>query len=343
MRIGVLGVNHKLADLRLRESFAKTCHLQFGSGNIQHGKHSILLLSTCNRTEVYFSSENLADSHSYILKILREQLPVTVEIFDQKLYSYFGHDCFKHLARVTSGLDSAIVAETEIQGQVKIAYEKATDTAILPSEVHFLFQKSLKIGKKIRSELSLGRGVPNLEHAVLNAGFHFFDQPENANILFVGASDINCKIIHFLQGRRCQNITICNRSLKGAEAVCEKHGIPKLDWELRKAWTTFDWVIFGTKSPEHLICKQDLTKKLHSDKLIIDLCVPRNVDPKLGKDEYITLLNIDQINRMLKFRKKRMTHHLAEAEELVHEATKRQIDLFQSKEEKKQYLLAAAG
>ncbi len=343
MRIGVLGVNHKLADLKLRESFAKTCQLQFGSGSIRHGKHSILLLSTCNRTEVYFSSENLADSHSYILKIFREKLPVTVEIFDQKLYSYFGHDCFKHLARVTSGLDSAIVAETEIQGQVKIAYEKAADSAILPSEVHFLFQKSLKIGKKIRSELSLGRGIPNLEHAVLNAGFHFFDQPENANILFVGASDINCKILSYLQKRRCSNLTICNRTSQSADAVCEKYGVQKLDWDQRKAWTAFDWIIFGTKSPEHLICKRDLTKKLHSDKLIIDLCVPRNVDPKLGKDEYITLLNIDQINRMLKFRKKRMTHHLTEAEELVHKETKRQIGLFLNKEERKQCLLIAAG
>ncbi len=213
MQIGVLGVNHKLADLKLREYFAKICHTHFNIGNTQHKNHSTLLLSTCNRTEVYFSSKELASSHSYILNILRENLPYSDESFDQKLYSYFGHDCFTHLARVTAGLDSAIIAETEIQGQVKAAYENAARKALFPSEMHYLFQKSLKIGKTIRSELGLGRGVPNIEHAILNAGFHFFDRPEDANILFVGASDINFKILRFLQSKGCQNLTICNRTL----------------------------------------------------------------------------------------------------------------------------------
>ena len=342
MRIGVLGMNHKLADLKLRENFAKTCQSHFGLNNPRHGRHCILLLSTCNRTEVYFASDVLAESHSYVLNILRENLPVIDEGFDQKLYSYFGHDCFKHLARVTSGLDSAIVAETEIQGQVKIAYEKAAEGSILPCEMHYLFQKALKIGKKIRSELDLGRGVPSLEHAILNAGSYFFNEPEKVSILFVGASDINCKILNFLKGKRCQNITICNRTQSVAEEVSKKYHVANLEWSQKKMWTAFDWIIFGTKSPEHIISRHDLKKKPASDKLIIDLCVPRNVDPNLSKEDSITLLNIDQINRMLKFRKKRMTRHLSRAEELVHAATKKHIDIFHAKEDKKYLLLAAS-
>lgn len=340
MQIGVLGVNHKLADLKLRESFAKICHEYFGDAFKRHGKHCTLLLTTCNRTEVYFSSDVLAESHSYVLNILREHLPVSDETFDQKLYTYFGHDCFIHLARVTAGLDSAIVAETEIQGQVKIAYEKAAEDAVLPSELHYLFQKSLKIGKSIRSELGLGRGVPNLEHAILNAGFHFFDKPEKANILFVGASDINCKILNFLQSKGCRHLTICNRTHANSLEVSRKYQVNVLEWEQRKMWTAFDWVIFGTKSSEHIISKTDLKNRPASDLLLIDLCVPRNVDPKLGKDESITLLNIDQINRMLKFRKKRLNSHLTKAEEIVYTYTKKHIDLFHSKEERKSQLLA---
>lgn len=247
-----------------------------------------------------------------------------------------------HLARVTAGLDSAIVAETEIQGQVKITYEKATESAVLPSAMHYLFQKSLKVGKKIRSELDLGRGVPSLEHAILNAGFHFFDSPENANILFVGASDINCKILGYLQSKGCKQITICNRTDTHSLEVKRKHQIDVLEWEQREMWTAYDWVIFGTKSPEHIITKNSITQKPASDLLLIDLCVPRNVDPKLGKEESITLLNIDQINRMLKFRKKRLTVDLSKAEEIVHAATKRHIDLFHYKKERKLELLAAS-
>lgn len=342
MQIGVLGINHKLADLKLRESFAKICSEHFGVGKTHHGKHSILLLSTCNRTEVYFSSDILAESHSYILSILRSRLPVSDETVDQKLYSYFGHDCFMHLARVTAGLDSAIVAETEIQGQVKIAYEKASESAILPSAMHYLFQKSLKVGKKIRSELDLGRGVPSLEHAILNAGFHFFDSPERANILFMGASDINCKILCYLKTKGCKHITICNRTYEHALEVQRKYQVDVLEWEQRGMWTAYDWVIFGTKSPEHIITKNCITQKPASDLLLIDLCVPRNVDPKLGKEQSITLLNIDQINRMLKFRKKRLTTDLSKAEQIVHSATKRHLDLFQGKRERKLQLQAAS-
>src|SRR4051812_9744096 len=120
MRVGIVGINHKLADLKLRERLAKACQKRFGPFQAVHGDHHFILLSTCNRTEVYFSSDDLAATHSYLLSILRTDVE---EEFDHKLYSYFGTDCFSHLTRVTSGLDSAIIAETEIQGQVKTAYE----------------------------------------------------------------------------------------------------------------------------------------------------------------------------------------------------------------------------
>src|SRR5262249_9126270 len=139
MRVGVVGINHRLADLKLREMLAKACQRRFGPAYYTPGEHTFVLLSTCNRTEVYFSSEELASTHTNLLKILRNDVN---QEFDQKLYSFFGYDCFLHLSRVASGLDSASVLETEIQGQVKAAYENATDCISLPGDVHFLFQKS---------------------------------------------------------------------------------------------------------------------------------------------------------------------------------------------------------
>src|SRR5262245_52879886 len=103
MRFGVVGINHKLADLKLREKLAKACQNRFLSSSF-HGDHHFVLLSTCNRTEFYFSSDDLAETHSYLLRILRQDVE---DDFDQKLYTYFGTDCFLHLTRVTSGLDSA--------------------------------------------------------------------------------------------------------------------------------------------------------------------------------------------------------------------------------------------
>lgn len=316
LRVGVVGINHKLADLKLREQLAKTCQRRFGASQSVQPDHFVVL-STCNRTEIYFSAEDLATTHTYLLSILRQGIE---EEFDHKLYSYFGIDCFIHLTKVTSGLDSAIIAETEIQGQVKIAYESVLEYRSLPKELHFLFQKSLGIAKKIRSEFQLGRGMPDLEHAILQTGKHFFANPDNVRVLFVGASDINQKILSFLKGKNLPQITLCNRSDSNAKMIAKTHEVDWLDWRHLNNWHAFDWIIFGTKSPEYLITRQDIAQKSIGRKLVMDLCVPRNVDPSLAQDPRVTLLNIDQINRQLQIRHRGLIQTISEAENRIAEA-----------------------
>jgi len=338
MRVGVVGINYKLADLKLRDQLAKTCQRRFGASHSFHGSHHFVLLSTCNRTEVYFSSDDLAITHSYLLGILRAGVD---EEFDHKLYSYFGSDCFGHLARVTAGLDSAIVAETEIQGQVKAAYENTIDYHILPKDLHFLFQKSLGIAKKVRSELELGRGMPHLEHAILQVGRQMFEQPEQKRLLFVGASEINRKIFTFLKTKQFHKLTLCNRSDEQAQEWATHDAIDFLEWSRFSEWTQYDWVIFGTKSPQYLAYFADLdpySSKLH---LIMDLSVPRNVEPQLMHHSHVTLFNIDQLNRLLTVRHEAMTTTLEEAERRITEATQQHTRRYIEKEQSKIALLTA--
>lgn len=339
MRIGVIGINYKLADLKLREKLAKSCLKYFSAnGVIQHPLHFVTL-STCNRTEIYFSSKDLAESHTYILGILREDVS---EEFDQKLYSYFGKDCFLHLCRVTAGLDSAIVAETEIQGQVKAAYEYALEFSALTEELHYLFQKSLKTGKLARSQLPLQRGLPDLEHAIVQTGQHFFSNNTEIKLLFVGASDINRKILHFCKAKHYQNISICNRTPGLALEISNHFNCSLVPWQnLEKTWYTFDWIIFATKSPNPLIHKNTLPNELKSKKLIIDLSVPRNVDAKLAKEPDITLLNIDQIDKTLLTRLKQIEHLLVQTESLIENAVNQHFQSFILRQIQKELWLAA--
>lgn len=327
MRVGVLGINHKLASLELRELLAKICYRRLHPGKSTHGDHSFVLLSTCNRTEVYFSSANLAETHSYLLSILRHDVN---EDFDQKLYSYFGQDCLLHLCRVTSGLDSAIIAETEIQGQVKSAYEQAQEFHMLPFELHYLFQKSLGIAKKVRTVLPTKPGLPDIGHAIYQTGIHLFKDVTDPKILFVGASDINQKILAFLKSKRLAKISLCNRSQAAGQHVAAKHKVQFVDWNEINAWQNYDWIILGTKSPEFLIHTCELQEM--GRKLIIDLSVPRNVNPLIACHPKITLLNIDQINRRIKIRRKSLTHSIHLAEELVQKTIGQQMKLFQEKE-----------
>lgn len=340
MRVGVLGINHKLASLHLRELLAKICERRLHPGQSTHGEHSFVLLSTCNRTEVYFSSENLAETHSYLLNILRQDVN---DDFDQKLYSYFGHDCLLHLSRVTAGLDSAIVAETEIQGQVKSAYENAQEYHKLPFELHYLFQKSLNVAKKARIVLPVKPGLPDISHAVFQTGHFLFQTKSEPKILFVGASNINEKVLAFLKSKKLSHIHLCNRSQQAGKTIAEKYGINFIEWNHLNTWHQYDWIIFGTKSPEYLITNQSLNSLSISHKLIIDLSVPRNVDPVVARHQKITLLNIDQINRRLKIRRKTLFHSLHVAEQLIAETINSQTKLFHEKEKNRLRICALSA
>lgn len=330
MLVGILGINHKLSHLKLRERLAKAALRKFGPEHSIHNHHIFILLSTCNRTEIYFHSQDLAATHTYIMSILRNEVD---DDFEQKLYSYFGLDCFLHLARVTAGLDSAILAETEIQGQVKQAYESASYCRMLPKELHFLFQKALKIGKKVRFNSPLQRGSPSLEHGLFKVGKEYFKDPLNVKILFIGASTINSKIIRYFKSKNCSHMTLCNRSDEKSKKIAENFELNFVPWDDLKKACEYDWIICGTKAPYYLLKNHLLFNSKIQHKLIIDLSVPRNVDPAIGLLPGVILINMDEMNDLLNKRTVHMADTLQKTEEMIAYETKRHIINFKEREQ----------
>jgi len=345
MKIAVLGVNHKLADLQLRECLAKTCQSRFAPGKIYGNIHHFVLLSTCNRTEIYFSSEDLAETHSYILNILRQDIDVD---FEQKLYSFFGSDCFAHLCKVTAGLDSAILGETEIQGQVKLAYEYAMRFHKLPKPMHYLFQKSLKIGKNTRSTIPCERNLPGIEDAIFELARKYISNMKTCKVLFVGASSINKKVLGHLKAKGIANITLCNRSAVSKE-IQDDFQLEILPWKQLSSWRNYDWIICGTKAHEYILKKEDLEEKDKKKKLLIDLGLPRNIDPALKSSSSAVIYNIDQLNGSLidqlntssGAERKHLCQFVDAANDVILTAIQKHIDLFRQKEEQIAYLAAA--
>ena len=327
MRIGVLGINHKLASLKLRETLSKACQKRFSPEFLTHLSHQFVLLSTCNRTEIYFSSDNLADTHTYLLNILRAEVQ---EDFDQKLYSFFGYDCFFHLNRVTAGLDSAVIAETEIQGQVKSAYELAAEKNMLSRDLHYLFQKTLKIGKKIRTTFPLKPGLPDLENAIFSLIKKTLSST-NFKILFIGASEINKKIVQFAKTKKNCQLTMCNRTFHKAYHIALKENIKVLEWNDLNQWNDFDVIIARTKSPQFLLHQENYVAN-ENPKVIFDLSVPRNVEPNLAFESNIHVFNIDQINDHLQERQQYIHGFLAKIEDLIYQETSKSFRLFKQKE-----------
>ena len=327
MRIGVLGINHKSADLSFREKVAKACYKRLNIESVCAEELSCVLLLTCHRTEIYFSSEDLAEAHSILLNILREEIIIP---FEHKLYAYFGVDCFAHLAQVTAGLDSMIIAESEIQRQVKQAYEQTCLHYSLSSAMHYLFQKSLHLGKYLRSGDAFPQGQISIPKMIYALCLHVYGDVRNQKILIVGNSQINRKVLSYLKHKSVVHMALCTRSILSAQEMTRELRLQILDWSQLAQWGQYDIVICGTNAASFLIQPMEQESRT---RLIFDLGVPRNVDPKLGRHPSIALFNIDKLGEMMQQRQKTYEGEILQSQTLIQNKVNYYVAAFQEKAE----------
>ena len=282
MQVGILGINHKSAPLKLREQVAHVYS--------QCTAPDKVILSTCNRTEIYFSGEDLAALQCEVFADLKKKLNHS---FEHAFYTFFGAECFLHLTCVTSGIDSKLLAESDIQRQVKHAYESAKSSGRLSYALHYLFQKSLKLAKDARSNFSLFQSTYHLEGIV----YQLIDSVlgNHPSLLLIGNSDINRKIIHYFSRRKKGKITLISRNLEAAYPFALDYGITLKSREELKSAHLYDGIISATTAEEYLINLLPSSKKTQ---LILDLSVPRTIHPDVGLDPSLTLLNMEQIGEL---------------------------------------------
>ncbi|MBI3900532.1 MAG: hypothetical protein HY324_00110, partial [Chlamydiia bacterium] len=276
--IGVVGASHRLASLWVREKIARAAE------EIEKERFffqfPLLLLSTCNRTEIYFNSADLQETGRALFGFFRSK-----GLEDPKLfYSRFGIDCFSHLCRVTSGLDSAVVGETEIQHQVKLAYVKAASRLQLSKALHYAFQKALRIGKQTREQFAPFSPTFN---EILWKIAERHPAPLSC-VLLVGYSEINRRFAKFLQKKRDVSITLATSHPESSSKI---EGVEIVSRSILKRWQEFDWIIFATRSSCYLI---DGEGSGHN--LLFDLSVPRTVPPTTTG---VSLWNVEQIAQQM--------------------------------------------
>jgi len=325
MRVGVIGINYKTSSLDLREILAKACRFCFSLDRFSFKMPSTVLLSTCNRTEIYFGADDLTEAHGMILAELRQYIQ---EPFEQKLYSFFGADCFWHLAKVASGLDSAILSETEIQQQVKQAYLAACNRGGLTCCLHFLFQKCLKISKDVRSAFPLPRGLPSLEKVLFQVVEKAYGN-RNFKILFIGNSQINRQILPLFRAKGVSNISLCTRYPEKAKEVFEED-ITLFDWSVLPSWSLWDVIICATQHHDYLL-REIPSIPFQGSRMIFDLSVPRNVDPRLSAHPNLYLFNMEQLSQMVDVQRRRHLGEIDAAFALIANSVDKQLEIYQEK------------
>jgi glutamyl-tRNA reductase len=223
-----------------------------------------------------------------------------------------------HLFRVVSGLESVIIGETAIVNQVKAAYNEAAKQTSLDKNLHKLFQTALSVGKKVRRETGISRGAMSHSQAAVNLLFQRIKNTEKLNITVIGVNALNEKIIRFLVDKGAKTIFIGNRTFEKAKILAEKYNSTALRFEhLSATLEKTDVLISATSAPHFIIKKESFpaNRKMY----ILDLAVPRDVEPEIGNLPGVTLFDIEtvekHIRQNIKFRNEKLHH----AEKIIHE------------------------
>ncbi len=327
MSFFALGVNHQTASVELREQIA------FNAERLSHllaeqSRHAelndMVVVSTCNRTEVYA----MADNADRVLQWLAQANGLTVQQLLKHVYRYEDAQAVNHLMRVASGLDSLMLGEPQIMGQVKTALSLAKDAHTVSPDLNRIFEYSFYAAKRVRSETAVGSHAVSMGYAVAQLAMQVFSQPEKLTVMMVAAGEMNSLVAKHLAEIGVAKILICNRSRERAEQLAQEIS-HRVDVEiiefadLAKNLYRADVVSSCTGSLHQVIfypeVKAALKKRRYQQMLLVDLAVPRDIDPKVESLDGVYLYGVDDLQSVIEDNLAQRRQAAIEAEVMVNQ------------------------
>ena len=306
--IGVIGINHKTAPVNIREAFAfnKKQISEFIT-RIKQTRYfkGLLVISTCNRMEVYFHLEECctAGGMNIIRKNIMEYTGYQGETGDI-FYHFTNREAVSHLFRVACGMDSMIFGEYQVVHQLKNACRTAEENDALDNVLRRMYEKALEASKKVRSETAACEGSMSVSRAAVEKCSQEFNDLHNRKVLIIGAGKNGGLIIKSLQKQGCRDIYLANRTYEKAEKTAQCFNITPVKFEdFYRRLPEMDIVITSTNAPDCIIKQQhfgeSMKEKPRQRLLLFDLSVPRDIEESVRDIENITLYNIDTLNGVI--------------------------------------------
>lgn len=303
MSVVVIGLNHRTAPLDLLE------RMTIGDGQLPKALHDLctrehisesLVLSTCNRTEVYAVAERFHGAYSDIRGFLAEFSFLPPEDFSDHLYVHYDSAAAAHLLAVTAGLDSAVLGESEIQGQVKVAWERARDEGTAGPALNLLLRHALEAGKRARTETGIARNIASVSQAAVAMTGQRLGGVAGRTVVVLGAGEMGEGMAVALAGAGAGDVLVANRTQARAAELAARVGgraVPLV--ELPERLAEVDVLLTSTGSRAPMIERADLEPVMagRADRplLIVDIAVPRDVDPAVAEVPGVTLLDMDDL------------------------------------------------
>ncbi|MBB07429.1 MAG: glutamyl-tRNA reductase [Roseibacillus sp.] len=304
MNVVCLGLNHQTAPVEIRELFAvPENRLGEESGRLceVEGIEESVVLSTCNRTEYYAASADCVFASDQLRSFLQSQAGAPLRI--EHLYEKQQLEAARHLCRVVSGIDSMVLGETEIFGQAKKAYQAALESGATSRMLNQLFQRAFGVGKKVRTNTGIQEGQTSVGSAAVDLAEKIFGHLRNSRVMVIGAGEMSRTTAQSLLSRGARSIFVANRSFEKAEALAAELGGQSVrfdDWE--KVLQEVDVVISSTGAPHAVMNRSHVEavrrQRRYRPLFLIDIAVPRDIEPEVGEIEEVYLYDIDTLKEI---------------------------------------------
>ncbi|MGQ9518960.1 MAG: glutamyl-tRNA reductase [Candidatus Fervidibacter sp.] len=301
----VVGTNHKFTPVEVREKVA------FGEESLPEaynyfrarGIDEVVLLSTCNRTEIYTASSKALPERKLVSMWL-SFFGIGEDILDGRFYAYRDRDVARHLFRVACGLDSMVLGETQILGQVKGAYLQAQKAGAVGTYLGELFRRAIKVGKRARSETAISKGAMSVGGAAVELAKHIFANLQTCTVLLIGAGKMGTETAKSLVQAGAERLLVSNRTQSRAEELALKLGGQVVPFDkLTEAIINADIVVASTGAQNHILTKPMVAEiakqRRYKPIFLIDISVPRNIDPKAGELDNVFLFDIDDLEQVV--------------------------------------------
>lgn len=323
MPLLAIGINHKTAPVSVRERLA------FAPERLQQALRELVtagiaraaaILSTCNRTEVYCGVDQ--SDAARICDWLSHYHAIPSTELSPFLYVHPDHEAVRHMLRVASGLDSLVLGEPQILGQVKDAYQVAASAGTLDSELERLFQHTFAVAKQVRTDTSIGASPVSVAFAAVVLARQIFGELSGQTALLLGAGETIELVARHLREQKVKRLIIANRTLERAHALAAEMGgyaigLDEVDAHVAEA----DVIIASTASPTPLlqrpVVEQALKRRKHRPMLMVDIAVPRDIDPAVSELEDVYLYTVDDLQEIIQENLRSRQAAAAEAEEII--------------------------
>lgn len=329
MELLTAGLNHTTADVALRERVSLSgAALDTALRDLRQrpGVQEAAILSTCNRTEIYCLADADVDLAGWLAGW--RQLPDST--LRRAMYQYRDIEALRHMMRVAGGLDSLVLGEPQILGQMRDAYACAHDGGALGNRLAQYFQQVFAVAKRIRTDTGIGMHPVSIAYAAVSFARHIFADLSSSRALLIGAGEMITLVARHLQDQRVQEIMVVNRTLARAQVLSEQvNGQALTLEELPHALERADIIISCTASPVPVLGKgvveRALKKRRHRPMFMVDIAVPRDIEPEVGKLNDIYLYTVDDLHEAIESNVRQRREAAAQAEQLIEQALQRHL------------------